>query len=253
MASPSIGSAVRAYNWVENRCVSDFFYLDGRKSAIYLQLWWQSSCRHLTSCHYHDSWGFSSGCSTCHSAQLSIGFTVHNSWDNDSNELKCSSGIQHPPITLDMLCQICQHIKFEPLASFQERFAISELPTASSIKVTRRGPFYYPHQASREDLRLSGNSGCHFCAQIWYSYGGLEASVPDASRFWLDCRLFGDESVPRAIRVSCGGPVPYGYVGQAFLDVMLPGWYTPPWLEIRCWMYRGYTTATHNHWSLDWH
>jgi len=130
--------------------------------------------------------------------------------------------LQYHPTILDMLCQICQRVKFEPLATFQDQFPLSELPKASATKVTPRGPFYYPHQPSLEDLRSSGNSGCHLCAQIWYSYGGLETSVPNMGRFWLDYRLVGDETVPRAIRVSCGGLVPYSFVGHAYLDITLP-------------------------------
>src|ERR1700721_674830 len=118
-----------------------------------------------------------------------------------------------------MLCQICQNVRFEPLTAFRGQFAPSELPKVSASKVTSRGPFYFPHQPSVEDLRSSGNSGCHLCAQIWYSYGGLESYVPNSGRFWLDYRLVGDESVPRAIRVSCGGPEACGY---AFLDITLP-------------------------------
>jgi len=44
-------------NWVMN--------LYGTYTRIYLQLWWQSSCRHLASCHLHDSWRLSSWCSIC--------------------------------------------------------------------------------------------------------------------------------------------------------------------------------------------
>jgi hypothetical protein len=48
--------------------------------------------------------------------------------------------------------------------------------------------------------------------------------VPSYGRFWLDYRLVGDESIPRAIRVSCGGPVTCGY---AYLDITLPREYGP--------------------------
>jgi hypothetical protein len=114
-----------------------------------------------------------------------------------------------------MLCQNCQNVKFEPLTAFQDQFAPSELPNVSANKATSRGPFYFPHQPSIQDLRSSGNSGCHLCAQIWYSYGGLESYVPISDRFWLYYLLVGDENIPRAIQVSCGGPQSYGY---AFLD-----------------------------------
>ena len=88
----------------------------------------------------------------------------------------------------------------------------------SAIKVTSRGPFYYPHQSSAVELRSSEDSGCHLCSQIWFSYGGLESYVPETGRFWLDYRLLGEESVPRAIRVSC-----IGAFWSPFLDLKPAG------------------------------